>query len=132
MSQPIFMSPEHVASMNAILAGDEASKAACGALEREYLLTYELEHRSGTVYWTMHFDPGYGVRFSLAPPAREPDVVFRGDYVESIRASAAAKAGRNVDMPWQMDGDQSAFEAIAEAFAVARRAATLDTQMPDV
>lgn len=126
------MSPEHVAAMNEILAGDEASKAACSGLEREYLLTYELEHGSDTVYWTMHFDPASGVRFSLEPPARQPDVVFRGDYAASIRASVAAKAGRNVDMPWQMDGDPTVFETIAEPFAVARRAATIDTQMPDV
>lgn len=132
MSRPIFMSPEHVARMNEILAGDAASKASCSALDREYLLTYELAHGSDTVYWTMHFDPGIGIHFSLAPPARTPDLAFRGDYAESIRASAAAKAGRDVGMPWQMYGDPAAFEAIAEPFAAARRVATVDTQMPKV
>lgn len=132
MNRPIFMSPEHVGIMNDILEDDEASKAACRALEREYLVVYELEHGADTVYWTMRFDPESGARFSLAAPERDPDVLFRGDYADTIRVSAAAKAGREVDMPWEMKGDSSVLEIIAEPMAAARGAATIDTRMPDV
>lgn len=132
MSRLEFMSAEHVAEMNRLLERDEATRRACRELDRPYLMLYELRHRPETVYWAISFDPTKGVRFALERPQQPPDLVIRGDYAESIRATAAAKSGSDVQMPWQHDGDVSAIELLAPILEKARLAATVETHMPDI
>jgi hypothetical protein len=126
------MSEEHVAEMNRRLAADESTRRACRELERDYLILYELDHAPDTVYWAMRFDPTHGVCFSLGPQTGVPDVVYHGDYVESIRATAAFKSGSNVGMPWQVSGNSACLELLAPIIEQARQVATLDTRIPHV
>src|SRR5215467_1840779 len=93
MSKLIFMSDAHVARMNELLAADVASKAACAALERRWDMVYELSHGDQTVWWTMSFDPERGVFFTLKPPARPADILFRGEYRAMLEWMRKLKAG---------------------------------------
>ncbi len=133
MSKPVFMSAEHVARMNEILAADAPSKAACAVLQRRWNLVYELSEGADTVWWTMSFDPATGVAFSLAPPGQTGDIVFRGDHKAMLRWMRQSKAGAAVGaMPLQQLGDPGTMTVIGPAFAAAQKVATLDTEIPVV
>lgn len=130
--QPIkFMSRDHVAAMNEILATSTAARTAGAALDRDYVLGYRLTDGPGgdVVHWTFRLGPG-GLALSL-DPADRPDVLITGDYGDAIRASQAAREGRQLQTSFETDGDVTVLERIAPAFAVARSAATLDVEFPD-
>ncbi len=133
MSKLTFMSPQHVACMNEILAADAASNAACAALGRRWDMVYELSHGTLTVWWTMSFDPVNGVSFSLKPPQRTGDIVYRGDYRTMMDWMRRSKAGEAVGpMPLEQTGDPNGMVVIGPAFAAAQKVATLDTEVPVV
>ncbi|MGH8504856.1 MAG: hypothetical protein ACRETM_02695 [Stenotrophobium sp.] len=130
MSKMIFMSPEHVARMNEILAADVASKAACAALDRRWDMVYELSRGMDTVWWTMSFDPENGVSFSLVPPQRPGDILYRGEHKSMLNWMRRSKAGEAVEpMPLEQLGDPNGMNIIGPAFTAAQQVATLDTDI---
>jgi hypothetical protein len=134
----IFMSAEHVAVMNGLLAKDacSASQRACAALERTYWMVYELDHAGRTVWWSMEFNPTAGTRFHLAPPPQQADVLFRGDYAVILDGMRLAKAGQSskekVMELVTTHGDPGALAKIGPAFAAAQACATVDAEIPVV
>lgn len=130
MSKLIFMSPEHVASMNAVLVKDAASKAACAKLDRCWTMAYELAHGADTVWWTMSFDPAEGVSFSLDRPANPADVLYRAEYRPYLRWMQRLKAGeKDLPEPAVLSGHPDGLDIIGPAFQAAGKAATLDTEV---
>jgi hypothetical protein len=130
VSKLVFMSPAHVARMNELLAADPASRAACASLARRWNLVYELSHGTGTVWWTMRFDPVDGVSFSLEPPERRGDIVFRGDHRSMLDWMRRSKAGESPGpMPVEQLGDPAGMTVIGPAFVAAQQVATLDTEI---
>jgi hypothetical protein len=133
VSKLIFMSPEHVARMNEVLANDSASKAACAALGRRWDMAYELNHGAQKIWWTMTFDPARGVSFALQPPSRAADILYRGEYRAMLDWMRNHKAGRSQGPePVIKSGDPEGTSIIDAAFQAAGRAATFDTEIPVV
>ena len=134
--EPLFMGPTHVMKMNRLMAADEATRKACAELERPWLLAYELANalNGDTEWWLLQFDPQDGCWFELAPPPREPDLVFKGDYVAYIDFIKAAKDGKASleDEPVERIGDLSMLETVGPAFAAGRAAAAMPAQMPNI
>jgi hypothetical protein len=131
MSMMIFMSPEHVARMNELLAVDTASKTACAALDRRWNVVYELSEGTGTVWWTMRFDPAEGVTFNLLPPESPADVLFRGDHRAVLDVMRRLKAGdKEATLPLTQSGDPNGMAAIGAAYQAAHAAAALHTEIP--
>lgn len=133
MSLMIFMSPEHVAHMNRLLAADATSKAACATFDRRWDIVYELSHGTETVWWTMRFDPVDGVSFSLETPTQLGDVVFSGDYKAVINSMRRMKAGdKEAQLPLTQSGNADAMAVIAPAYGAAHTAAAIHTEFPSV
>lgn len=129
----IFMSPAHVARMNELLATDAASKAACALLGRRWDMVYELSQGTQTIWWTMSFDPAYGVSFSLEPPARQADILFRGEHRAMLDWMRRLKAGEQQNPePVTMSGIPGGMEVIGPAYQAAQKAATIQTEIPVV
>lgn len=127
----IFMSAEHVAHMNELLAVDTASRAACAALDRRWNMVYELSEGTETVWWTMRFDPADGVSFSLQPPAQSADVLFRGDHRAVLDAMRRLKAGeKDLQLPLTQSGDPEGLTVIGAAYQAAHAAAAIRTEIP--
>jgi hypothetical protein len=127
------MSQEHIEAMNRLLAESDEVTAAAHALDREYVLAYELTDgpRDGaTVHWRMGLGPD-GTSFALAPSPRA-DVLLRGDWHTALTAMAhSRRTGEPTDEGLTVDGDVEALMAqVGEQFAVARKVATLDTEFP--
>ncbi|WP_134669484.1 MULTISPECIES: hypothetical protein [unclassified Amycolatopsis] len=132
MPASMFMSPEHVARMNELLAASAEVRAACADLDRDCEIAYELsDGPSGTVHWVLRFDRGLGARFSLEPSPRA-DITYFGDWADVIRTSRAAHAGEPVEENLTESGDASVLERVAHAYATARRVATVPVEFPDV
>ncbi|WIV54052.1 S9 family peptidase [Amycolatopsis nalaikhensis] len=132
MSDLVFMSHEHVARMNELLAASDEVLAACAALDRDYEIAYELSGGpDGTAHWVLRFDRRSGARFSLEPP-RDADLTYFGDWTEVIRGSRAARSGEPVEANLTTAGDVSVTERVADAYATAQRVATIPTEFPDV
>lgn len=132
MPVPAFMSREHVQQMNRLLEESSEVAAACRALERDYVVAYELsDGPDGAVFWVMRFDRRTGVKFSLAPP-QDADVTYVGDWAEAIQAGRAAREGRSFEPSMQLRGDTSVLATVADAYAAAQQAATVPVQFPDV
>lgn len=131
MSKPIFMSPQHVDIMNRLLDADADSKAECARLDRSYWMVYELSAMGGTVWWSVEFSPGAGVRFSLTPPGAAADILYRGDYRAVVQAMQRAKQGDASEKPVTTHGDPGVLAIIGPAFAAAGRAATVASEFPD-
>lgn len=132
MSGLIFMSPQHVARMNELLAVDAASQAACAALGRRWDMVYELSHGAGTVWWTMRFDPVEGVSFSLEAPSRPADILLRGQYRAMMEWMRSSRAGSKEPEPVTLSGDPEGMNIIGPAYQAAAQVATLDTEIPVV
>ena len=133
MSLMIFMSPEHVAHMNVLLAADPASKAACATFDRRWDIVYELSHGAETVWWTMRFDPVDGVSFLLETPTQPGDVVFHGEYKAVIDSMRRMKAGdKDAQLPLTQSGNADAMAVIAPAYGAAHAAAAIHTEFPSV
>lgn len=130
MSKPIYMSAEHLSAMNGILQQDADSKLECSKLGRDYQLTYELDNDGTTVWWTIEMNRERGVQFHLAPPIGQADTHYRGKYWAMIDATRRSRAGEAVDLPLEMTGDPGIFAVIGPALAAARKAATLDSDIP--
>jgi hypothetical protein len=132
MSKPRFMSAQHVDLMNGLLAMDADSQAECARLDRRYWMSYELADPAGTVWWSVEFNPGSGVRFSLAPPAAgEPVVLYRGDHRAVVEATRRLKQGESTALPVTTQDDLGVMGIIGPAFAAAGRAATIPSEFPE-
>lgn len=129
-TRPMFMSPEHVARMNAILAADEAVRRACSELDAPVMLAYALADGPGgeTVHWTMSFTDT--VRFGLE--AVEADLLFTGDWQRMIRASKASREGSPQGPGVIPVGDLTLLETVGPVFALAQGVATIPVEFPDV
>lgn len=130
MSDPVFMSPEHIALMNALLEDNAAVRAECALLLKPLTLGYELVDgpRGETVYWSMAFTDT--VRFGLEQV--DADLLFRGDWGRMLRASKSARDGGQEDPGVAPVGDLEVLTTIGPAFAVAQSVATVPVQFPDV
>jgi hypothetical protein len=127
----IFMSAEHVAHMNHLLAVDTASRAACAALDRCWNIVYELSGGPDTVWWTMRFDPIDGASFSLQTPTRPADVLFRGDHKGVLDTMRRLKAGeKDLQLPLTQSGNPEGLAIIGAAYAAAHQAAAVHTEIP--
>jgi hypothetical protein len=128
----LFMSPEHVAAMNELLAVDSDSLAECAKLPRPYWFVHELDDAGRTIWWSMEFNPDRGVSFSLSPPPEgaAADILMRGSYWEVVEATRRGKAGEQVPYPATMEGNPQAMVDITPAFEVAKRVATLEARFP--
>jgi len=115
----LFMSPQHVETMNELLAASEEVKEAAAALDRDYVILYELSNgRAGvTEYWSLSFAGGE-VRFGLEAVA-DPDVKLVGDWYRMVTASRLGREGEHVD------------PGVAVAFEAAGRVATVPVDWPD-
>ena len=125
-----FMSPEHVAAMNAILEADENVRAACAELEKPVTLGYRLTDGPDgeTVHWRMTFTDT--VRFSLDDT--EADLLLTGDWATMVRASRAQREGQVIDPGVVPTGDLSAIQATSRVFALAQAVATVPVAFPEV
>jgi hypothetical protein len=132
MSELVFMSPEHVARMNQILAADAGSHAACAALGRRWDMVYELSHGAQTVWWTMRFDPVEGVSFHLEAPTRPADILLRGEYRAMMQWMRSSRAGSKEPEPVIQSGDPEGMNIIGPAYQAAAKVATLSTEIPVV
>lgn len=132
MSKPVFMSQQHVDTMNDILAKDADSRAECAKLDRSYWMVYELDDAGDTAWWSVEFSPTTGVRFSLQPPDTDaPDLLYRGDYRAVVKATQRLKQGGGGELPVSTHGDPGAMAIIGPAFAAAGRVATIPSEFPD-
>ena len=129
MSDPVFMSAEHVAAMNAVLAADGTVRAACAALAKQVTIAYELSDGPGgtTVYWSIAF--AETVRFGLEPTAA--DLVLRGDWARMVHAAKANRQGQVEDPAVLPVGDVTVMQAVAPVFALASNVATLPVVFPE-
>lgn len=127
----LFMSAEHVATMNSLLAASAAVQRACRALAWPRVVRYDLADgpRGEPVHWTMTFDDS--VQFSLEGSAA-PDLVFVGDWKQMIRASKASRSGEAADPGVCLQGDAQVLLEITPAMEVARTVATVPVQFPEV
>jgi hypothetical protein len=129
-SRPVFMSPRHVAQMNAILERDEAVRRACAELETPVTMGYELADGPDgeTVHWSMSF--GDTVRFGLEKV--DADLLFCGDWKRMVRASRASRDGNPEDPGVVPVGDLALLETVGPVFALAQGVATIPVEFPDV
>jgi hypothetical protein len=130
MSKPVFMSPEHVAAMNAILEGDAAVRTACAELEKPFTMGYALSDgpHGETVYWAMTFTDT--VRFSLEKT--DADLLFTGDWARMVRASRDNRSGQATDPGVEAVGDLNVLQTIGPVFALAQAIATIPVEFPEV
>ena len=134
MSTVVFMSSEHVSRMNDLLGSSPDVREACAALDRDYTIAYELHDGpdGGIVHWVLAFERGTGARFSLEP-ARTADLTYVGDWTAAIRTTRAARAGKTSDQDaFELRGDSSVPDRIADAYRAAQRVATIESDLPSV
>lgn len=129
---PLFMGAEHVAQMNARLAGSEALRRAAAEIPREVLLAYRLDDAdSGSdVWWQMRFSPQDGVAFALGPPAAAPDLTFVGSYWDMVAAVQAQRRSQVATPQLQVEGDVDVLRHIGAVFSVAQKVATVPVSFP--
>lgn len=127
----LFMSPEHVATMNELLDASAEVRAACSVLPQPRVMAYALEDGPDrrTVHWAMSFHDT--VRFSL-DPAAEPDVLLRGDWRRMMRASEVNRRGETADPGVTVEGNVGVLAEIGPVLELARSVATLDVEFPQV
>jgi predicted dienelactone hydrolase len=132
--EPGFMSYTHVFIMNRLLAADQDVKKTTAALDRRYILAYELDEgpKGETVWWTMAFDPSDGMAFSLQAPEKPADLTFKGHYAEVIRAMRQMKDGQQVALPVTTVGNEYVMTTVGPAFAAGQKAATVKATFPEV
>jgi len=130
MSKPGFMSPEHVAAMNAILEKDAAVRAACAELEKPVTMAYELADGpdGDTVWWSMTFTDT--VRFGLEKT--DADLLFTGDWKRMVRASKSSRDGDATDPGVVPVGDLAVIQATGRVFALAQAVATVPVEFPEI
>ncbi|PXY23349.1 hypothetical protein BAY59_27095 [Prauserella coralliicola] len=133
MQIPEFMSPDHVAQMNRLLADSVAVKEAAAAFGGTHSLTYRLDGApSGVEYWTFEISPT-GARFLLGPPATTPDATVSVDWTTMMRSARAEREGREVPAPdAQVSGDAAMMARLQEVVEIARTIATVDSRIPEV
>jgi len=130
MDKPVFMSPEHVAAMNAILEKDDAVRTACAELEKPLTMGYALSDGPDgeTVYWAMTFTDT--VRFSLEKV--DADLLFTGDWTRMVRASRDSRGGQTTDPGVEAVGDLAVLQSTGRVFALAQAVATVPVEFPEV
>jgi hypothetical protein len=126
----LFMSPEHVAAMNQVLARDEAIRQACAELDEPRVLAFRLSDGPGgaDVHWTITFDGT--LRFSLDEYS-SPDILITGDWRRMIRATEAGRRGAAIDPGVEVHGDPALLAQLMEIFELGRKVATFDVRFPD-
>jgi hypothetical protein len=131
MSDPLFMSDEHVQLMNSRLAASPEVASAAGTMDRSYELAYELHDPKAerTEYWLMHLGPD-GVWFALEP-SESADLTFVGDYRRMVEASRKARSGEQSDPGVEPIGDLTVLQTVAEVFAVAQQVGTVPVTWPE-
>jgi hypothetical protein len=129
MTKLVFMSPEHVAAMNAILAGDRSVLEACAQLAKPVTMGYQLVDGPGgeTVHWRVTI--AKTVQFSLGKG--NSDVLLTGDWGRVIRASQAQREGTECEPGVVPSGDLSLLASVAPVLAIASRVATLPVEFPE-
>ena len=127
-----FMSPEHVSTMNRLLAESADVRAAAATLDRDYVLAYRLTDApgGGVAHWTMTLGPA-GVRFALAA-APASDVEMHADYRDMVRMVQATRAGETPKGDVLTVGDTEVLARIAPVYAVAQQVATVDVEFAEV
>ena len=132
--KPLFMSRRHVDIMNALLADSAAANAAAAALPHDVLVAFRLEDddSGATHWWQLNFSRSDGIRFGLGEPSRAADLLFVGKYREMVEATLASRSGKPSAVPGHREivGDVSVLQTIAEAFAEAKKVATVDVELP--
>jgi len=130
MAPLIFMSPEHVARMNELLAESASVRDACAELDRDYEIAGELrDGPEGTVHWVIRLDRKYGASMSLDPP-RAADLTYLGDWSTTIREAKAAREGRRSGPIYDLRGDPTTMTRVSKAYAAAQAVATIRTEFP--
>jgi hypothetical protein len=131
MSEPLFMSQEHVDLMNALLEDAPTVQEACQVLGAPRTMTYELADGPGgaDVHWTVRLDRT--VRFSLDRPS-DPDVLLAGDWTRMIRATVAARNGEVLDPGVTVTGDPALLAQVDAVLEVARAVAAVPVTFPEV
>ncbi|MFI6598620.1 hypothetical protein ACIBHX_20365 [Nonomuraea sp. NPDC050536] len=126
-----FMSAEHVALMNALLAEAREVRAAAAALGGEYVWLYELTGcpDGATVYWSATIGAA-GLRFDLDRPDDPADIVVRADWTELMRSLHAQKSGVRVEVRQEVIGDPDLLERLGEVLALGQGVATVETRLP--
>jgi len=121
MSDPLFMSPEHVDLMNERLEANAVVRGACAALPGAASMGYCLHDGpdGDPVHWAVFFSDT--VRFSLS---EQPcDLLFTGDWRAMIASVRAAQRGQVVDTGLVASGDETLLESLGQVLAVAQSAA---------
>jgi hypothetical protein len=131
MTDPIFMSAEHVEIMNRRLAASEEVAAVAAQMPRSYEVAYRLrdEKADRTEFWLMQLGPS-GVRFALEP-SESADLTFVGDYQRMIDSSRASRGGETADPGLEVLGDPTVLESIAEVFAAAQKVGAVPVSWPE-
>jgi hypothetical protein len=129
MTDPLFMSPEHVAVMNARLGASEELARAAAGLTRSYVMAYRLtDARTGRVeHWVLHFAP-HGVWFSLEP-SETADLTFVGDYQRMIDTTRSR--GDEDAAGLEVIGDTGMLDAVADVFALAHAVGAVPVTWPE-
>jgi hypothetical protein len=125
----LFMSAEHVATMNDLLAASAEVAAATQALDRQYLIVYELDRDGRLERWSVTLGPGE-LRFGLGE-AGQPDLRLTGDWRRAVAASRLAREGQASDPGLAMEGDIGVLERLAPILAAAQSVATVAVEWPD-
>jgi hypothetical protein len=130
-----FMSPEHVAKLNDILASSLPTRLAASKLPREILWAHRLtdEDTGEVIWWQTSFHPKEGVRLALQPPSRPPDVQFGGGYWAMLDITRARLNGIEVvaeDLVLEI-GSANFLDDVAEVYNTMWTEAAMDIVFPD-
>lgn len=133
MAIPEFMSPDHVAQMNELLARSPAVQAAAASLGGDHTMTYQLHNApSGVEYWTIEVSPR-GLRFVLGPPTSPSDVTVSADWAATMRSAQAQRDGaEETPVGSEVSGDPEVLTRLQPVIEVARTVATVDSRIPSV
>ena len=120
--------------MNRLLAADQDVQAEPAKLDRRYVLAFELAEGDKTHWWQTIFDPAEGLRFALSEPESTPDLTMQGDYVEYIGFMKRLAAGEVTpdQQPVTPKGDLELMTKVGAVFAAGQRAATIESEFPDL
>jgi len=125
MQKPRFMSPEHVAIMNAKLAKSAEVREILAVLERPLVVAFELTNGPDgeTVYWSLAL--GDTAHFGLAPCAGA-DITYCGDWKSMIQLTLGQKPETDV-VP---TGDLDQLPKIMEVLAAIRPFGAVPVEFP--
>ncbi len=114
-----FMSPAHVAALNARFSQSNEVHSAAAKLSRDILWAMRLHDTiSGRdIWWTTLYSPEKGCILGIGQPERAPDVQHAADYWALIAASKARGEGQEVEAPLTLEiGEPDFMAEIAEIY----------------